>query len=485
MCLTIDHQTSAVRNLAHKLRIMADFEKLTTATGCDDNAKAWLKTALDPFHDYDTLISGIPDNDSQNSVVQILNRIVTIAAPAGLDPGQTWSAHISVLPLASEVPCNAYLQDVVGAADSSTIRAQEGSGGVGWTMGTVTVVSQGTGKPRRAYDESWPDFTNGSDANNWSDATVGNETRQFRGVGYESDNTQSMKKLIAGGFEIHNDTAALYKQGSCTVYSSPMGSVPEPGAFADNSVTSTDHLMNFRKSRQPPISMEQAAQLPNSRTWEAAEGCYVPIRLGDHTDYEIARRSTFRTAQTDDSESLSFESGMVQFSPILTHEPYRYKHRAAELECTGAYFSGLSPETVLTLKTKFIVETAPSTANMSMLSMATPTPAYCPRALELYHQVIRKLPPGVMVKYNDKGDWFRSITAVIRDVAPMVAPFLAFRPGIAAALATAGSVAGGLNTVSQKHKDAKKKVQHNTARTTAKNVSSPNRRAPAATILRK
>ncbi|APG76182.1 hypothetical protein 1 [Beihai tombus-like virus 17] len=419
-----------------------NFEELTKACGCDRDAQNWLKVALDPFHDYNVQLAGLPDNDSQPSAIQIVPKVYQIKAPAGLAVNETWSAHISTLPIASTHACRSYYRNntsgVVG--DAAVTLSNDGQAG---EIGTITVITHGDAGGLNGYDNlSYP-------ANVAQATDFGAITREFKAFSLDDDNDKTMKKLVAGGFEVHNDTAALYKQGSVTVYSSGQGTQRE-GALLRNADTSTVyHHQHLRKSRQPPGSKAEAGSMPDSRTFEAADGCYVPIRLGDDTHYSIASRTTYLTESVDSSLVTTRPAGYV-ITPFAAtagySEDYQANHRPLDIETTGAYFSGLSPETTLTLTIKFIIELCPTSSNQAMLYMASPTAMYCPRAIELYHQMIRSLPPGVPVSFNDKGDWFRMATKVMADVAPLVSPFLsALNPTLGAGVQLAGQVAKATN----------------------------------------
>lgn len=441
------------------------FDKLAGRVGCDADSTAWLKAALDPFHDFNIAIAGIPDNDSQNSVVQIIPKVYTITAPEYLVPGTTWSVHICTLPLGSTETVKSYIRDVPPAAFPGSIHTLDGS--QQGTLGTVSVIKHADTAGPYGANTSFPSVENDII---YSDNYGNNVSRTVEAYSIDDNNPATMKKLIFGGFEVHNDTAALYKQGSVTVYSSAQ-SVSQCGMarFRDGTLSEVYSTQGVRKIRQPPASKSEAASLPDSRTWSAAEGCYVPIRLGDDTHYNLVQEATFLVERSDTSSKFTGSVGYAGVRPnaeiSLTGS---LTHRPLDLETTGAYFSGLSAETTLTLTLKFCVELCPTNANSSLLYMASPTAMYCPQALELYHQIIRSMPPGVPVDFNDKGDWFRMATNVISEVAPLVAPFLtAYNPALGAATTGIGKVAGILSKAKPKPKPITDSL--------SKVVSKPNR----------
>lgn len=390
---------------------------------------AWFKTAIDPFHDYDVGINGIPDMDGQASVVQIMPKVRSVTAPAGLAPGETWSCHITTLPLAETIGVISYLANG-NTALANAVAAGTDDGQVG-VLGTYTIVTHGDAPTTSTSNSSFP-----ASAISYSDPS-----RQFEAVSIDDVGQSGMKKLIAGGFEVHNDTAELYKQGSVTVYQNSQDCA-EFGSTVWRHLTATPMRTNSAMvARQPPATRTAAASLPTSRTWEAAKGCYVPTRLGTDTRYKQATTHQFRTRYldtVDDDEN----SGYMQIVPSgevdVSEANWNLGHRSADIETTGAYFSGLSPETVLTATFKLIIESAPTPANPSLLFSATPTPDYDPRIIALYNQTIRHLPPGVPVSFNAKGDWYRMAVQAANAVAPVLIPVATtINPGVGVAIETA------------------------------------------------
>lgn len=82
---------------------------------------------------------------------------------------------------------------------------------------------------------------------------------------------------------------------------------------------------------------------------------------------------------------------------------------------SGAYFTGLSPETTLQLNFKLIVEVAPG-PNDQLATLATSSPEFDPPALELYSRVCSRLPPGVPQDENPAGEFFKSVLGTLGDI---------------------------------------------------------------------
>jgi hypothetical protein len=98
--------------------------------------------------------------------------------------------------------------------------------------------------------------------------------------------------------------------------------------------------------------------------------------------------------------------------------------RDAHIETSYAHFSGLAHDAVLQLVSIFIVEIAPTPANITLLSMASSSALYEPKALELYSRMLTQLPPGTKVGNNASGDWFRTVLKTAGMVASAIAPII-------------------------------------------------------------
>jgi len=86
-------------------------------------------------------------------------------------------------------------------------------------------------------------------------------------------------------------------------------------------------------------------------------------------------------------------------------------------DTTGAYFTGLSNATILTIKVKIYVERAPTFSEANLAVLASPSAGYDVNALTLYARCVSELPVAVKVGDNASGDWWRSALSVLSKVA--------------------------------------------------------------------
>jgi hypothetical protein len=114
----------------------------------------------------------------------------------------------------------------------------------------------------------------------------------------------------------------------------------------------------------------------------------------------------------------------------------------ANMDVSGAFFTGLSLLTTLTINWNIYIERFPSDLETDLVVLARPSPAYCPMAFELYKSIAMSLPVGVMQKENGLGDWFRD---AVSSVAEFVTPVLSMIPHpVAQAGALIGKTVGNM-----------------------------------------
>jgi len=411
------------------LTIMTELPKTACAT---KSGKEWLTLALDPFHDYNIPIAGMPDRTHIPTAVQFVKRKVSISAPQGLIGTQTWDCHIFSLPfLSTLVTKPSDEQPYVICAPTQVSNPL--------VSGTINVVKSKTG------NTTFPVTT----AAQWED-----QTTSISAYSPTDDNKKSQIRLIGGGFEVHNDTAELYKNGSVTCYSSTNDwSDPSPALVGDGINRETYGVA--MKARYPPISSQEAALYTDAHTWSAKDGAYVPLRLDldcPYTKFRPRSQCVPVLQHKEDGLPSSITAKVVAVTDILTaggNQEFGFVGTEsgsngwlpAPIETTGAFFSGLSPETVLTLDIRFICELAPTAANPAMLTMCSPSAEYDPQALNCYTHCLLSLPPGVPVGMNEKGDFWRMAVKTAKKGMAVASPLINMmgpEAGAIALLADAG-----------------------------------------------
>jgi hypothetical protein len=359
-------------------KAQARLERASLAVGCSKEAIAWMESALDPFPDEERLIAGYPDMISSKSVVQAFREKVTVSTPAGL-AGANWDVNIFMDGFFKSVP-------VVSTSQSASIAAQAGQGATPYNLGGVTVRSAAAGTPLYL--------------------TTSQNAQQL----VPSVSSTIPYRVIACGLEIWNTTAPLYRQGNVIVWRQPRN-VGESGIIAPYSAvpvfgsTKTFFLTN------PPETASQALLLGGSKTWAAEKGAYC---VGTLAQQEIdVYANDFINLYTG---VTGLSNGVTYFPAIALNGTYPYVSGAVQetaFNQFGAYFTGLSAQTTLDVTLHYIVERFPPATSTDLVTMASNSCPYDPKALELYSKTVWHLPAGTWVEENGLGDWLSEVADVL------------------------------------------------------------------------
>jgi hypothetical protein len=413
----------------------------------------WLTIATDPFHDYEVPVAGYPDSYHEATAVNYGKRLVTIKKPENLPPGATWSASFFTLPQMrsskSRLVFDSTLNDLkLGDKiyDSGTLNVWTAMDGV--SMFPVF-------ETETAFNALDPGFTR--------------EHLAYSALDTDED---YMGRLIAGGFEVHNDTPDLFKGGSVTVYSAPQAHSSAHMAKMLNTPKTGDEALGLLKNKRGiPPTPQTASAYRSARTWEASEGVMVPFQLQTEGD-----SLEFKALDTDiafyRSGDATKAGGMVNEASVLDPNANivsaQVPMREVPLDTVGAFFSGLNENTVLTLSIKMFVEIAPTVADQAILKLSSHSADLDVRARHCYQHCLSLLPPGVPVGMNEKGDWWKMVLKTLKTMAPValaattvVAPEFAPLVGGVNALVQSAPVKRGKKVVTQPMRTQKQNCDEN------------------------
>lgn len=457
-----------------------DLNQLEKSHMLSSQGKDWLTLAIDPFHDTEVAVAGMPDHDVGDTVVQLLKKQIILRKPAGVVGN--WDAHITVLPMLTgpksvavginSQAASPYFVNQNSSADQYTIKvANPNSFFTPMELGTITVVTCASGADTFPSVEDFDPTAQ----NPYNSAG----THEFFKIDALNTGASAQAKIIAGGFEVHNDTAVLNKQGNVTVYNSPQAR--NDTQLKQVVVSEAVSIANVDTYRSPPSNKQAAVLLPNAKSWTAEQGCLVPFILDpDHSQFSQSRDviPMFRYEEESyPTQFYAYNGGPVGAIQEIGFAAVPWlpggvaglglnNYKPAALSSTGAYFSGLSPETVLTLDVRFFVELRPTPANETLVSLASPTAAYDRLALDMYVELRQQMPVGVPVAMNAAGDWWRMATKKISLAANIVSPLLSMvNPQAGAVVALGGAVARQTNAALR---------DNNSKSSNKKQVSQPN-----------
>jgi hypothetical protein len=412
--------------------------------------KDWLIIAMDPFHDRQlTNLRGYPDNEVGSSIVQIIKQSVQISATSGggAAPAAPWDCHIALVPtlnVAGLTNSSPRQNNVMGFADNANQLKPFGG-----------LMAQAA-------------FTSGAPVD-WNPSFV--STGRLAQLALDEAYNSGLSRVIGIGFEVCDTTADLYRQGSCMVYrQSEPRCAPAYYGLLDTTLPTDKWVtggFTGQPLRLPPRTTQEAALFPGTEQWAAEEGCYIPAILHsienapimtNYTQpvwYAAGQQDTLQAnavLPTPNTTSLYFPypqwiGQTVSVTGIPTPQEVRAigmpPHKIFNYHQCGAIFTGLNPQSTLTINFNVIIETFPSISEKNLLVLATPSPYSDPIALKIYSECAQKAMAGYRFKDNGLGKAFAEMVAI---GAPLVSKVLQMIPhpiaqAAAAALPIAGNIA--------------------------------------------
>ncbi len=463
------------------------------------DSKSWLIEALDPFHDSPIEVSGMPDTNLASSVIQCVKYQQTLRQPASIGNTNNWDCNIVMWPL-----------PVQQAVSSSNVCINTGAGGTVFGPTAFKYGSSGINNFPIGGVTSYSVLT----GNQTYGDTAGTTSTTDLTLGLEASYLEGNARVVGMGFEVANSTAELYLQGEVTVYRQP---VPSPDTmtsvimFNTNATEDGEDGAPTRERRRskskgtteysswseedpslaatyiadmgwvttwqtsvPPQTLAQATKLTGSKTWPAKYGNYNVATM--NTTLNPAKAPVPCQAlihngpvPTTGQASTAISSGFMgitttdAFGPVKSGAAGSVQpiggspQHVAPFNVTGAYYTGLSPQTSLTVSVIYYVERFPTPFENDLVVLARPSSPFDPRALEIYGLTMNKLPVGVMQNENPLGEWFSDVLDEVASVASPIGHALSMVPGIGAPAALAGNVADMyLNTRKQTQRKKQK-----------------------------
>jgi hypothetical protein len=367
---------------------------LASATGMTQEGRQWLTVAIDPFHDNEVYVSGYPDMASGNSIVQCLKESTTVAAPAGLGVDSTWDCIIRTSNFLTNQPL------VSSASVTNVLTGPLGDTNI--SNGGLEIFSCLTGQN-----------VNNPAATLLTDSSI------------QIENTLIRRRLrcIGQGFEVHNITPKLYANGSVTTFQQEQSTDRSTWSLKAPIIINGGGAADFAITQNAPSSESAALKLGGSHTWEATKGCYVVPTFQTMENPPVSASATVPMMMTnttggnlDDSypvySGAPVSTGVIGWSapvaPITQGFPIPFN-------TAGAYFTGLSPQSVLKINYNVFIERFPSELDTDLIVLATPSASFDPTALDAYAECMKRMPVGVPVSENGFGDWFVGGVAQIVD----------------------------------------------------------------------
>lgn len=366
------------------------------------DGREWLTASADPFRDQDYALAGFPDAINCATVVQLIKKQIQVVVPTS-GPGivtanANWDCSIALIPDMTTTASNndvgyGYLVSAQGLVSSGAAQTNP------VPLGGLAISAGPQG------NALWLSSANGGGSS---------VPATFQSLGI-AEFCKGNCRIIGMAFEVVNTTAEINKQGQATVWR-----VPDQASFINlNQGYTTAPPVNATYPtylrRSPPATIAAAQLLFGSRSWAASEGAYIVSRLNSAEN--PMSQPQFLNQAYSAGDLASGVANYVFLNQALGTNGANAS-RPAPFDISGVTFSGLSYNTTLTVNVRWIVERMPTADEPDLVVLATPSATYDPLALELYTRCMIDQPPGVMLKENPLGEWFRSALGKVAEWAP-------------------------------------------------------------------
>lgn len=380
----------------HKLKKICDELRITP------EGRKWLDVCVDPFKDIEQRPSGYPDKTMARSVVQVFHSQQEVSRPSTVPIGSNWDCNIFTDTLWRPVAARVTTED-------NGLFVKTGQTGTNAQRGGIQIRSGPTGVPLL------------------TEQRTGSISLPLDVFDEESDS-----RLIAWAFEVHDKTAPLKRQGAVIVYR-VSDDTSEP-FIANVGNTSTDvtvinTAIKCHTLPEPPTTTAEAIDLPLSQEWKAEDGVYVVPLLNEPVNPpQQLKKLAFlaREGSNNYFPIIQTTTGVVQ--------SIANSNAILPFSLSGAFFNGLSDESVLIVNCTAYIEQFPSKSSQ----LHRLTQMSCPQdnaAIELYTKIARVMPTGCPVDDNFLGAFIAGIANAARTIVPYI-------PTIARGIATTTEIIG-------------------------------------------
>jgi len=365
--------------------------RLVTEQKITPCGRDWIIAAVDPFHDNQLAnLEGWPDVECGASVIRCIKQSVSVSVPSTVTAGSNWTCHVIQWPW-------------LNGSSSFTITGTRSGGS--YSLPTPVNISSAAVGGLQIY--GMPDGAP-LDVLQPSAGSV----RQIGRLDIDPTYTQGSGRLVGCGFEVHNTTAELYLQGTCTAYRQQADFPAKTDYFGYTTSTNAYTSFSGVNMRYPPISQAEAMLLQGSRQWTAEEGVYMAgqFMTMENPAYPIDASSPVILGTASDDVEGSIATSLVNIPVSGPVGPGSLcsvaSNRVHPIHQSGCIFTGLSYQSTLTINWNVYYESFPSAAEPSIVVLAKPSARYDFDAMQLYSRIISELPVGVPVRENGLGDWF-------------------------------------------------------------------------------
>jgi hypothetical protein len=363
------------------------FRKALKESGISDEGEKWALLALDPFHDTSLEIVGKCDSQIGRSLLFDVRKDITVVKDPAFAAGN-WDCHIAFIP-----SCRM-------GASYGKVSIYTPTNGVPPPCPNDFVYSDNTGTPLPDGVVVACQALTGVDTFDPSSAAV-----SYDAISIDSFlQPNARHNIVSAAVEVHNTTAEIEKQGSVTAYRHENRYMPAGYASSGNTLYGV-------ASNAPPKSVGLAKEI-GGVTWDAAEGVLLPLAFAQ-ADARPAAYAPQMTVLVQDNGYLFANNNLAGGTAV----PCGFD---LGMDSSGAYFTGLSENTSLTVTLRLVLEVYPEPSS-DLMALAHPSPPVDYKAMQLVSRIQATLKPGYPVHENGIGDFFRGIAGAIGKVVPVAA----------------------------------------------------------------
>lgn len=439
------------------IQLLNQIQARTGITECEKNA---LIQVYNPFCDFEHKIVGWPSMQDTKSNVTKNDYTMTVGAPAGLDPGQTWDAHVCFTK-----QTNITSQLASASLANNTLYQSESIQSTG-TFGGCSVMTKATINARPL------NFTS-TVLSSGLIQSIGPSISQD-GSDPASDDMQKVHRAIAKGVEVRLAANNLTNQGSLVVWSQPeTGLIDRISADVVGAVAPAAPIVgdvhhgvhDIVLGDDVPGTPSEALLLPNSKQWLAKQGVMMVGKLANwelkpqtmvsrklflresRTPINLPLASSHTTVQSDfgcstvlrptESEALTeFTIDDTVDPPTLAFKEVVEEISVDDFNTSGAIFTGLDPAATLVINYCVYLESFPDTKSGTLVKLAQATEPYSALFPQMLSLMMRHMPVACVIADNKGGDWFFE---GIQWLSNAISPALAMGGPVGKALSVASS----------------------------------------------
>lgn len=386
--------------------------RLQNAVGILDSSKGYFMTQVDGFHDHQFVQRGKCDSINAASVPECYKQTFQLSSTLS----GNWDCNLTIFPDLLANPWYPYAQYILDSTSgvSTNAMGSQGTNSAFPSAGlSATIVASGNPTPMNANLINYPLVP--------AKAGPG---------GTYAPKLSGPSRCLSVWVEVINNTAPLYQQGTVTCWRQPQPGLADATTWnvvaADTSAPTPliQGAWSTIIAPAPPNSVAEAMLLQGTRQWHAKEGCMF-YTTPSQDELPIIQNQALASVYYEDSPTDAtlygpsyVSSGFAGQSLTLNTCTFRQTYRSP-FNMSGVFFTGLSPQTTLTVNVRTYLEIFPSQLTNPLTPLAQPSAPYDEVCLRLISEIMKEMPPGVMLCENGLGDW---LSDIVGKVSSFVAP---------------------------------------------------------------